>query len=242
MTYFESDGPNRLIDPIDDPFERLETILLMDEYRLKQLTASTEYLSISRLAHIDPELADSAEALASGDTRWPDDESAVAEGPAELGIEPFVGEDAEIAFIAPILSEGSTAYNNFFLNLKIPHQTASKSAAAECMARGDMLGMTYGTKPYIGRAYALMPDFMHALQQATEQTGSMGDWNDAMVEGHVDPNANYRQAVLLHASVYAYVLLARLMRSDDISIQKTMLGFAAPTVTPIVDPVSELRT
>lgn len=260
MIQHEKRGHDSYADPADNPFERLEMILHADAYRLKQLTGSTEPLTVERLTRIDPDLADTAENLADSDIKWPDEASAVLRAPHDARLQLLTGEDADMAFIVPIIAtdmddeilalyqkkskedDWAKGYNNFFLNIGTKHQTASPEATQEFLKGGDMLGLTYGTKPYVERAHALLPEFMDALQHATKMNGGMEQWNDAMVEGYLEDGENTEKAVLLKASRMAYVLLARLLRQDDAVIQKAMLGFSLEGTALIKNPAAELRT
>lgn len=242
-------------DQFDDPFTKLDEIMQADAYRMKLLTHSMLPLTIGRLARIDPSFADRAEAVAESETLWPDETSAASRPPFLEQMHPLVGEEADLSFIIPILNaedevaadeqddDWTKGYNNFPIILKASQRRASPEATREYFEAGDMLGLTYGTKPYLERAYAVAPDFMEALQQATEQLGGMEEWKQAMKEGYISYDSDTdKSAIALRASRMAYVLLTRLMRRDDLAIQKRLLGFPGAQAPLIDSPANELAT
>lgn len=237
--------PPRDYDPhTDDPFARLEQILHRDGSWLEELTASFEPLTLERLDQINPELGERAARMAQSAIMWPDSKSGVPIA-SDSEIRRLCGPDAEEEFIAPITTMDSRAYNNFFLNLKMTYEPPSEKVFQEHSDSGKpnaLLNLSYGTKPYVGRAHALLPEFMNALQEATWEIGDMTAWNKAMLIGYLEPEMNPDKAALLKGSRLAYVLLAQLMRSDDRRTQMAMLGIPTDDKTPITDVAAELRT
>lgn len=265
MTHHETylDGVHD-VERRDSPFAELADALKTDAYRLKLLTASTSPLTIEKLARLDPAAADRAELLDMSGIGWPDAETAALRPEFASTFTPLLDGDADLAFIVPILrAEQESAkedqsdkhkpaqdddqgwaqgYNNFPILLKAKQWQASPAVLRERMAAGDMLGLTYGTKPYLERAYAVAPEFMQALQRSIEAVGGMDAWKHAVATGYVEYDEASDNANLLTASRIAFVLLARLMRSDDLQIQKRLLGFPDPTAPLIKNPANELAT
>lgn len=248
-----------------DPFIRLEAIIRRDAYLLKQLTSGMSPLSIERISRIDPGAADRAEAVAQSDISWPDVHSAALTPDYAATFAPLVDEDADLAFVVPILkaeseeyfaeAEGNLnqeaacdnqawakGYNNFPTILKAVQLSASPEVARDRMQAGDLLGLTYGTKPYLERAHAVAPDFMDALQQSVAALGGMEAWRSAMLAGYLELDESTLNTQLLVASRTAFVLLARLMRRDDLRTQKRLLGFPNPDAPLIENPANELAT
>jgi hypothetical protein len=223
-----------------NPFTRLNEVMRTERYLLEALTVSPNPLTVEQLNEIDPILAQRASEYANGPLLWPTSETAVSVADDSSLLELF-GDDDDRAFVTPILADGSDAYNNFFLRIKTPHNPPSEQAAARCLQQGNIVQFAYSMNVYTDRAYTLVPEFMTALQQATADVGSMERWNDTMVEGLIDPEYNPDKATLLTASRTAYVLLSRLMRTDDRKIQFAMMRLPADTASIITDPVDELR-
>ena len=249
----------------NDPLARLDEIMRRDAYVLKQLTRSTEPLTIERIARIDPGAADRAEAVAVTDIAWPDAESAALSAQYVDTFAPLTDEDADLAFVVPILKAESEdypedgvidldrqaatddqswakGYNNFSSILKAKQYSPSPEVTRERMQAGDMLGLTYGTKPYLERGYAVAPDFMDALRDSIDELGGMEAWRTAMMTGYIEYDEMTGNTQLLVASRMAFVLLARLMRRDDLMTQKRLLGFPDPDGPLIRNPANELAT
>lgn len=232
-------------DPQSDPFRRLEAILKTSSARLEALFALPDRpLTIEVLREINPEYAQAAETVAQTALQWPNEESAVGL-PDDSFVRTLYDDDPEQAFIRPIHlqnDEVGSHYNNFFILLKTVHSMPSEDSMKQYLETGDIAAFAYGTKPYVARAYALEPEFMKALQEATATVSNMAKWDETMYEGWLDPDFSPDKATLLRATRIAYVMLARLMRRDDTQIQAALLRLPQPEAKPAInDPAIELR-
>lgn len=232
-------------DTQSDPFRRLEAILRANSARLEALVAlPDEPLTVEVLQGIDPEYARVAETTARTALQWPDEESAVGL-PDGSFVRRLYDDKPDQAFVQPIRvqdDEVESHYNNFFILLKTVHSIPSEDSMKQYLEDGDIAAFAYGTKPYIARAYALEPEFMKTLQEATATVSDMTKWNETMYEGWLDPDFSPDKATLLRATRIAYVMLARLMRRDDTRIQAAMLRLPQSETKPAInDPAIELR-
>lgn len=101
---------------------------------------------------------------------------------------------------------------------------------------------TYESKPYLLRAYELVPDFMGALQRSVASYGTLSKWNNALERGGIEPEDYPADAVLLRSSRLAYGLLMNLMRTDDLKRQADWCGLDGARAQLIENPETELRT
>lgn len=211
----------------DRPLSLLET---MANPHLEALATPGRPLTIDRLRHIDPELAEIGEAMSRTDINWPDDETVFHD---------VLPEDFDDRAFGEHLVRDRAHYNNFPAILASePSRPEEGEDMITYMFRTKLF--MYATKPYVARAHALQPEFMGAFQRMMAEKSSMKEWTNSIYMATTEEYPDPEDQIMLRASRLAYQLMINLMRKDDLQIQAAIL-----TTKPqheITDPVVELRT
>jgi hypothetical protein len=211
----------------DRPLSLLET---MANSPLEQLATPGRPLTIDRLQHIDPDLAEIAEDMSQTDISWPDDESVFHD---------VLPEDFDDKAFGSHLVRDHAHYNNFPAILAAePSRPEEGEDMITYMFRTRLF--MYATKPYVARAHALQPEFMGAFRRMMAEKSSMKEWSNSIYMATTEAYPDPEDQILLRASRLAYQLMINLMRKDDLQIQANILTTSLHN--EITDPVVELRT
>ena len=231
----------------------LERLLRRDEHELKSLAEPGRPLTRDRLRDINElllEVADDADRVGIG---WPDETSVISVANEGVVARLIATEQlqADWRFTAEILAEeseviddtvGRVGFNNFPALLRSrPVRPQEGETIGDFMASNPSEAL-YGSKPYLWRAHMLKPDFMEALNAEVVRHGGPHGWNAALLRAAADPEHHPQDVALLRASRLAYVMLANLMRVDDLERQYDWLGFESEHIPTITDPDVELWT
>ena len=235
-----------------DPLS-LERLLRRDEHELTLLAEPGRPLTRERLRDINELLLEAADEAEHAGIGWPDEASAVSIGDEGVIARLISTEQqqADWRFTAEIMAEESemvddtirrVGFNNFPALLRSrPVRPREGESIGDFMANNPSAAL-YGSKPYLWRAYMLKPDFMEALSTEVVRHGGPHGWNAALLRAAADPEHYPQDVALLRASRLAYVMIANLMRTDDLERQYDWLSSKSEHVPTITDPEVELWT
>ena len=232
----------------------LEAILLRDREQLETFARPGVPLTYERMLQDSFEFSPALDATSLSEQAhdlgvyWPGESTAVHT--VEGLVYAFAGKHADMMFAheaSKNLSKDKGAridtFNNFPFLLSADvdlEETLENGVLQSGQQMADFDAGTnkmYGRAPYLVRAHILASDFMQALKLEVEDCRGIEAWTQRVAEGIVNESC-YKP--LLTGSRIAYVMMANLMRVDDLQIRQRRYGRPVDAGY-ITDPVAELR-